>query len=286
MSKGFVMFSRDILEDPMYFSEKFTRMQAYQDLCYLAAFKEREFSIRGNKVVLQKGQVAKSVRDLAQRWRWSVNTVTKYIKELQEGGYVDTQRNSVNQMITLKKYYIYETQNETQNETQIVTQNETPIINIEELKKEIKKEIEEELAKASEKKKKANPVRKSLGGKAQDLFVEYYKSKGFSDTDYYWSAKDGSNMKQLLAKISSARESKGMSCDDDSMLSALKSLLESITDKWILEHFDVSNINSKYNEIVASAKNGGNKSGMDIGRIVQYDKSKFEGVTSENFFKK
>lgn len=289
MSKGFVMFSRDILEDQMYFSERFTRMQAFQDLCYLAAFKEREFNIRGNKISIQKGQVSKSVRDLAQRWKWSVNTVTSYLKELKNNGYIDTQKTSINQIITIKKYLLVNTQINTQIETQIETQTdtqiETPIINIEKLKKEIKKEIEEELTIVSEKKKKANPVRKSLGGKAQDLFVAFYKENGFSDTDYYWTPKDGSNMKQLLSKIRTARESKNMPCDDDSMLTGLKALLSSITDRWILAHFDISTINSKYNEIVACARNGGSNGNMEVGRIMQYDKSKFEGVTSDNFFK-
>ncbi len=193
-NNGFVMLSRDILKDPMYLSERFTRMQAYSDLCYLAAFKEREFRIRGNKVTLQRGQVAKSVRDLAQRWQWSVNTVTKFIKELQEDGYIETQRTSVNQIITIKRYLIYNTQNETQNETRIETQtntqNDTSIINIKELKKEIKKEIEEELANASKKNKSSAFVpptidevqqyieEKSYRFDAED-FIYYYESVGW-----------------------------------------------------------------------------------------------------------
>ena len=188
------MFSRDILNDPLYLSERFTRMQAYSDLCYFAAYKEREFRIRGNKVTLQRGQVAKSVRDLAQRWQWAVNTVIKFIKELEEDGYIETQRTSVNQIITIKKYLMYNTQNETLNDTQIETQNdtqietqndtqiETPIINIEELKKEIKKEIEEELANASKK----NPIITSLdlSGVSAELinvvkdWLEYKKERG------------------------------------------------------------------------------------------------------------
>lgn len=193
-NNGFVMFSRDILKDPMYLSERFTRMQAYTDLCYLAAFKEREFRIRGNKVTLQRGQVAMAVRDLAQRWQWSVNTVTKFIKELETDGYIETQRTSVNQIITIKRHLMFNTQNETQNETQIETQTntqiDTPIINIEELKKEIKKEIKEELANASKKNKSSSFVpptiyevqqyieEKSYHFDAED-FINYYESIGW-----------------------------------------------------------------------------------------------------------
>lgn len=124
-NKGFIMIDRSILEDDMYFSEKFTRMQAYMDLCLLAAFKSRTFYIRGNKVELQPMQVAKSVRDLADRWQWSVNKVRGYLYELEKGGYIDTQKTSVNQIITIKKYIVFNTQNDTQINTQTDTQNDT-----------------------------------------------------------------------------------------------------------------------------------------------------------------
>ena len=119
------MIDRSILEDDMYFSEKFTRMQAYMDLCLLAAFKSRTFYIRGNKVELQPMQVAKSVRDLADRWQWSVNKVRGYLYELEKGDYIDTQKTSVNQIITIKKYIVVNTQNDTQINTQTNTQNDT-----------------------------------------------------------------------------------------------------------------------------------------------------------------
>ena len=119
------MIDRSILEDDMYFSEKFTRIQAYMDLCLLAAFKSRTFYIRGNKVELQPMQVAKSVRDLADRWQWSVNKVRGYLYELEKGDYIDTQKTSVNQIITIKKYIVVNTQNDTQINTQTNTQNDT-----------------------------------------------------------------------------------------------------------------------------------------------------------------
>ena len=122
-NKGFIMIDRSILEDDMYFSEKFTRMQAYMDLCLLAAFKSRTFYIRGNKVELQPMQVAKSVRDLADRWQWSVNKVRGYLYELEKDGYIDTQKTSVNQIITIKKYIVVNTQNDTQTDTPIIKNN-------------------------------------------------------------------------------------------------------------------------------------------------------------------
>ena len=52
-----MILDRELLEDPMYLSERFTRMQALIDLCFLAASKPRTIFIRGNKVEIGKGQV-------------------------------------------------------------------------------------------------------------------------------------------------------------------------------------------------------------------------------------
>ena len=122
-NKGFIMIDRSILEDDMYFSEKFTRMQALMDLCLLAAFKSRTFYIRGNKVELQPMQVAKSIRDLADRWQWGINKVRSFILELEKSGIIDTQKTSVIQIITIKKYVVMNTQTDTQTDTPIIKNN-------------------------------------------------------------------------------------------------------------------------------------------------------------------
>lgn len=136
------MVGEDLLGDDIYLSERFTRGQALVDLIMLSSYADRTFRIRGNKVELKKGQVAKSLRELSVRWQWSVNTVSKFLKELQEDGYIDTQKTSVNQLITVKKYLIVNTQNDTQidtlNDTQSDTQSDTPIIYNKNTKESIK----------------------------------------------------------------------------------------------------------------------------------------------------
>lgn len=203
-NRGFIMIDRSILEDEMYFSEKFTRMQAYIDLCLLAAFKPRAFYIRGNKVELQPMQVAKSVRDLADRWQWSVNKVRTYLSELEKGDYIDTQKTSVNQIITIKKYMVVNTQNNTQINTQTDTQNDTqtdtPIIKYNNENKENKEVIIESvvaqpqqiLTTPKERKKRSSsafvkPTLEECMAYAQekgynwdvDKFYNYYESNGW-----------------------------------------------------------------------------------------------------------
>lgn len=116
------------------------------------------------------------------------------------------------------------------------------------------------------KRKKSEP--KEINSKARSLFEEYFK-KTFSDS-YYWTAKDAGAMSQLLKKLKFQREQKKMDVSDDSLLYALQYLLSSIREGWIFENFSVTNINSKFNEIVAQAKKSTSaKSATDVGMVLK-----------------
>ena len=210
-NKGFIMIDRSILEDDMYFSEKFTRMQALMDLCLLAAFKSRTFYIRGNKVELQPMQVAKSVRDLADRWQWSVNKVRGYLYELEKGGYIDTQKTSVNQIITIKKYIVVNTQNDTQINTQTNTQNDTqtdtPIIknnNVNNENKEIVIEDKSSLSVSTDEQPTTDTKKKSKASKVPSIISVGDKQIVTDELLRYWnSAMEGrviSQIKQITEK--------------------------------------------------------------------------------------
>jgi len=97
----------------------------------------------------------------------------------------------------------------------------------------------------SKPKRRPNP----LNSEARKLFEERYQA--LFSSNYYWSAKDAGNMSSLLKKLKFQREKKNLPIDDQGVLNALKYLLDSITDGWILENFSVTNINSKFNEIVS-----------------------------------
>ena len=205
-NKGFIMIDRSILEDGMYFSEKFTRMQAYIDLCLLAAFKSRSFYIRGNKVELQPMQVAKSVRDLADRWQWSVNKVRGYLYELEKGDYIDTQKTSVNQIITIKKYIVVNTQINTQTDTQNDTQTDTPIIknnNVNNDNKEIVIEDKSSLSVSTDEQPTTDKKKKSKVSKVSSIISVGDKQIATDELLRYWnSAMEG----RVISKINRITE--------------------------------------------------------------------------------
>ena len=105
------------------------------------------------------------------------------------------------------------------------------------------------------KRSKSEP--KAINVKARTLFCDYFKE--IYGSDYYWTAKDAGAMSQLLKKLRFQREQKQMDVSDESLLYALQYLLSSIKEGWIFDNFSVTNINSKFNEIVSQARNGNNR---------------------------
>lgn len=95
-----------------------------------------------------------------------------------------------------------------------------------------------------------------LNSKARLAFEEHYRQV-FS-SDYYWTAKDAGAMSKLLQKLRFQREQKQLDVSDDSIIYSLRYLLSSINEGWIFENFSVTNINSKFNEIVSQIKTAHN----------------------------
>lgn len=171
MRKDFSMLSKELMESEDYFLERFTRMQAYIDLCLLAEWKERKFLKRGIVVELKPGQLAKSEDELAARWKWSRNTVRKFLFEQQMVGNIEQQKSRLITVITVKFGLMVAQQNEQQNGTKVEQQNEQLTIdsNINNKKKEdtnvSKKELEQMFEIFRQK-------YKSYGGKVRGFEVE------------------------------------------------------------------------------------------------------------------
>lgn len=114
---GWIKLHRKIMDTPLYLSEPFTRMQAWIDLLLLANHKEGLFYVRGNKVVVGRGQIGTSSRMLANRWKWSRGKVERFLQDLEESGQIKPQKTNVITLISICNYDEYQN-TEPQNEPQ------------------------------------------------------------------------------------------------------------------------------------------------------------------------
>lgn len=106
------------------------------------------------------------------------------------------------------------------------------------------------------KKPKGEVKTPTLVSKARKVFEDFYQNQ--YGNAYYWTAKDGFNMKQLLQKFAYSREKKipALPNDDEGLLDALEKYLDAAFSKsWIADNFTIPNLNSQYNSIVAEHKN-------------------------------
>lgn len=91
-----------------YFGEKFNRPMCWIDLILLAETEPKDLSYRGINVVVERGQIAISVRELSSRWSLSAPTVRKRLKEFAEEERITVTQSNVVSIITILDYEQYQ----------------------------------------------------------------------------------------------------------------------------------------------------------------------------------
>lgn len=106
---GWVRLHRKIADNPLWTMEPFTKGQAWIDLFLNANFKDGYFYIRGNKVIVKRGQIGWSELTMAKRWRWSRNKVRRFLFWLQTEQQIIQQKDRyLTSIITILNYDIYQ----------------------------------------------------------------------------------------------------------------------------------------------------------------------------------
>ena len=139
MGKGYIKLYRQIQDCWIWFAdEKFTKAQAWVDLLLSANHSEKKIHFDGELITIQRGQVVTSLRNLSERWHWSINTVKKFFKLLEGDGMLIRKSDNKKTLLTIVNYEVYQhnereektdsdtpndTQNDTQSDTQCDTQN-------------------------------------------------------------------------------------------------------------------------------------------------------------------
>ena len=104
MKLGYIKLARQLLEHPIWTTERFTRGQAWVDLLLIAQFTPYSFRVRGNLIELSRGQIGHSKAHLAGRWKWDRKTVQRFLDDLQSDGMITQQKNKVVTVVTIVNY--------------------------------------------------------------------------------------------------------------------------------------------------------------------------------------
>ena len=105
---GYIKIYRKSEEDELYFSEPFSKWQAWCDLIQLALYHDKVFFVRGVRINGKRGCVYTSRRELAERWKWSRGKVDRFIYYLAKVDKVEPHNTTVKGCIVICNYDKYQ----------------------------------------------------------------------------------------------------------------------------------------------------------------------------------
>ena len=105
--------------------EPFDSRSAWIDLLLMANHKDFKTYRKGKLVYRKRGEVNTSTRFLAERWRWSRNRVTRFLKTLESDGMVSLSGATDGTTITVENYEKYQSAPTTNGATDDTTDGAT-----------------------------------------------------------------------------------------------------------------------------------------------------------------
>jgi len=108
MSEGWIKLHRQITDNSMWLSEPFTKAQAWVDLILIANHKPSYFFVRGNRIDVDRGQLAWSREKIATRWQWSRKKIDGFLKMLEKEQQITQQKSPIINKISISNYETYQ----------------------------------------------------------------------------------------------------------------------------------------------------------------------------------
>lgn len=181
---GWLKLHRQLQDNPLWLSEPFSRGQAWVDLMMLANYRDGYIRVRGRRVDVQAGCVARSQNTLATRWQWSRGKVIRFLKELESDGQISQETGHDFNVITICNYKEYQ-DDSTRDESRDGTRNRSrgstrdgPVTVHETV--HIK---EQQQGKEEQEEKETPPSAEAMGGELVDDVVISFPAKGGGTSD-------------------------------------------------------------------------------------------------------
>lgn len=105
---GYIIVPRDLFTDKTFRQGKANETFAFLDLVQMAEYRDREVNIKGQMFTLHRGELAASVRFLADRWGWSVNTTSHALDTLERYNKLIRRKSNVTSIISIVNYEQYQ----------------------------------------------------------------------------------------------------------------------------------------------------------------------------------
>lgn len=108
--KGFIALYRNILDHWLWDDKPFSRGQAWIDLLLTVNHADKKIMFNGELTTIKRGQTITSIRQLCDRWGWSNNKVTRFLKMLESEQMLTRKSDSKKTAITIDNYSFWQDQ--------------------------------------------------------------------------------------------------------------------------------------------------------------------------------
>lgn len=212
--KGYIAIHRSIEDNWLWLSEPFSRAQAWIDLLLIANHKENSFFVRGNRVNVRRGQVARSESGLATRWNWSRKKVRTFLEMLKKEQQIAQHKSSIINVIEILNYDSYQKgDNRMHNKRTTEEQQKATNNNENNDNNDNKKEVTKKRFKKPTVKEIKNYCDERLNQINPDKFFNYYEANGWKvgkNSMKDWKAAirtwEGNDTKKQSKPTSTSRE--------------------------------------------------------------------------------
>lgn len=87
---------------------KFSRFEAWIDILMMVNHTDNKIMHDGDLITVKRGQRITSLRQLGERWSWSITKVDKYLKILESDGMLDVKKDTKKTVLTVVSYDDYQ----------------------------------------------------------------------------------------------------------------------------------------------------------------------------------
>ena len=177
---GWIKLHRDIQNHWVF--QDAEQFRAWVDLLMLANHKPKKFSIKGQLISCESGQLGVSKVTLGIRWGWHRDRVSRFLKILEKDGMITIKTTHLNSVITVCNYSIFQgiTTSDTTSDTTADTTADTTQTRIKKNKEFKNEKNDKEIISATAlKKSNAKNLLAEFGidGELADDFILHRKSK-------------------------------------------------------------------------------------------------------------
>lgn len=88
--------------------ESFDKRSAWIDLLLSANHKDVKLQFNNELILVERGQFITSIRKLSERWKWSYDKVSRFLKLLECDGMIKKQSDKFRTLLTIENYEVYQ----------------------------------------------------------------------------------------------------------------------------------------------------------------------------------